>query len=83
MRVIGVIVIVLLAVSCSGAGQEALEKTMQKEIGMPNPASVKCHDDGHKLKIRKDAQGNEYGVCINAQGKECDEWAYFRGECEL
>ena len=48
-----------------------------------NPASVKCIEDGHRLEIRKDEEGNEYGVCIDAKGNECEEWAYFRGECML
>lgn len=48
-----------------------------------NPASVKCIKDGHRLEIRKDAKGNEYGVCIDKKGRECEEWAYFRGECKL
>lgn len=51
-------------------------------IGMPNPASVYCDEQGGKLDIRKDAQGGEYGVCVFADGSECDEWAFFRGECK-
>lgn len=49
--------------------------------GLPNPASVFCEEQGHTLEIRTDADGNQYGVCVFAQGGECDEWAYFRGEC--
>ncbi len=51
-------------------------------IGMPNPASTYCEDQGYTLEIRKDASGGEYGVCIFDDGTECEEWAYFRGECE-
>jgi len=75
------IVVMLFIASCGSATK--VESQKKKIIGMPNPASVKCYDDGHKLEIRKDAKGNEYGICISAQGKECDEWAYFRGECKL
>jgi putative hemolysin len=50
-------------------------------IGMPNPASVHCTDNGGTLEIRQDASGGEYGVCVFGDGSECEEWAYFRGEC--
>ncbi len=49
--------------------------------GMANPASEKCIEDGYKLEIREDASGNQYGVCIFLDNSECEEWAYFRGEC--
>ncbi|MBU1866793.1 MAG: DUF333 domain-containing protein, partial [Actinobacteria bacterium] len=26
--------------------------------------------------------GGTYGVCVFPDGSECDEWAFFRGECE-
>jgi putative hemolysin len=48
---------------------------------MPNPASVHCEQEGHKLEIRTAADGSQSGVCVFADGSECDEWAYFRGEC--
>lgn len=48
---------------------------------MPNPASVHCEQNGGKLEIRSDAAGNQAGVCVFPDGSECDEWAYFRGEC--
>ncbi len=47
----------------------------------PNPASVKCEEDGHNLQIRKDEDGNEYGVCLFSDSTECEEWAYYNGEC--
>lgn len=49
---------------------------------MPNPASVYCADQGGKLAIRKDATGGEYGICVFADGSECDEWAFFNSECQ-
>ncbi|MGC8851033.1 MAG: putative hemolysin [Candidatus Micrarchaeia archaeon] len=45
-----------------------------------NPASVNCIQLGGKLSIRKDASGGEYGVCVFANGSECEEWALYRGE---
>lgn len=31
--------------------------------------------------IRADLTGNEYGECTFSNGKKCEEWAYYRGEC--
>ncbi|MFA5087109.1 MAG: DUF333 domain-containing protein [Candidatus Paceibacterota bacterium] len=55
--------------------------TTAANIGMANPASAYCVKQGYKLEIRKDAQGNETGYCIFSDGKECEEWKFFRGEC--
>lgn len=52
-----------------------------KAAGMANPASVHCVDNGGELKIKKDADGNEYGLCLLQDGTSCEEWTYFRGEC--
>jgi putative hemolysin len=49
--------------------------------GLPNPAAVYCVEQGGTLDVRSDAEGNEYGFCVFADGSECDEWAYYRGEC--
>jgi len=48
---------------------------------LPNPASAFCEQQGYKLEIRTAPDGSQAGVCIFPNGSECDEWAYFRGEC--
>jgi len=48
---------------------------------IPNPASKYCIEQGHELEMRTDENG-QYGVCIFEDGSECEEWAYFRKECE-
>ena len=53
----------------------------QTAAGMPNPASVYCEKEGGKLEIRTGTAG-EAGYCIFADGSECEEWAFFRGECQ-
>jgi putative hemolysin len=45
-----------------------------------NPAAVYCVQKGGRLAIVTDAHG-ESGICIFSDGSQCDEWAYFRGEC--
>jgi putative hemolysin len=37
-------------------------------------------DRGGKLEIR-DETGDQAGYCVFPDGSECDEWAFFRGEC--
>lgn len=48
---------------------------------IPNPASTYCEEQGYTSEIRTAADGSQSGVCIFPDGSECDEWAYFRGEC--
>jgi putative hemolysin len=49
---------------------------------LANPASVYCGEQGGTLEIREDDDGGQYGVCIFADGSECEEWAFFREECK-
>lgn len=49
---------------------------------MPDPSAAFCVQQGGQLEIRKDAHGNEAGVCVFADNSECDAWAFFRGECK-
>jgi putative hemolysin len=51
------------------------------QADMPNPASAHCVEKGFKSEIRTATDGSQSGVCIFPDGSECDEWAYFRGEC--
>ncbi len=57
-------------------------KKNNNNANMPNPASVFCEDNGGKLEIRTAADGGQSGFCIFPDGSECEEWAYFRGECK-
>jgi hypothetical protein len=47
-------------------------------IGIPNPASVNCTEQGGRVDLRRDAARNIYGVCLFPDGRECEEWALFR-----
>ncbi len=62
-------------------GKVFTQSTPTSQPGIANPASVYCTDQGGKLEIRKDGQGNETGFCIFPDGSGCEEWAYFRHEC--
>ncbi len=71
--------------ACFGVSQEVtmptFEPAQEPQPGMANPASVYCEEQGGRLEIRTEAGGGQYGVCIFPDGSECDEWAFFRGEC--
>ncbi len=49
---------------------------------LPNPASVFCEKQGYQTEIRTATDGSQSGVCVFPDGSECDEWAYYRGECQ-
>jgi putative hemolysin len=49
---------------------------------MPNPASVYCEENGGTVAMRQDDAGGQYGVCVFPDQSECDEWAYYRGDCQ-
>ena len=56
-------------------------KPGEPKVGLANPASVYCGEHGGKLEIRDEA-GGQAGYCIFPDGSECEEWAFFRGECK-
>jgi len=58
----------------------AVTTTTPAMAGLANPASVNCGKIGGTTEIKKDAQGNEYGMCTFTNGTSCDEWALFRNE---
>lgn len=75
---------VVFAVSCSPISPTSIESSAtveQPAVGIANPASVFCQENGGKLEIR-DTTSGQIGVCIFSDGSECEEWAYFRGECQ-
>jgi len=54
----------------------------RRESGLPNPASEYCEENGGTVEIREDESGGQVGYCIFPDGSECEEWAYYRGECQ-
>ena len=57
-------------------------KITDAKIGIANnPASAYCEQKGYKLEIRDTPTGQQ-GVCVFGNGSECEEWQYFRGQCQ-
>ncbi len=74
----------LLLLSCS---QEANTTVTEPPvpITLANPASTKCIADGLQLIEQPTANGmGSKFACFNPKNKkQCEQWAYFRGECSL
>jgi hypothetical protein len=60
--------------------ESPLDTTMDSPLNVANPASKYCVDLGYELEIRDEA-GGQVGYCIFPDGTECEEWAFYRGEC--
>jgi putative hemolysin len=76
-----IILITLTACTVPHAQKPEPTATVKPPLNMPNPASVYCEQNGYTLEIRTAADGSQSGVCVFPDGSECNEWAYFRGEC--
>lgn len=50
-------------------------------VGLANPASTYCIEQGGTLDIRTSDDGGQTGYCVFENGNECEEWAYYRHEC--
>jgi hypothetical protein len=58
----------------------AISGCKREGAGLPNPASVYCEEQGGVLEIREGDDG-QTGVCVFPDGSECEEWAFYNGEC--
>ena len=83
------VLVVLIPVACGGkeptlapdVHESPLDTdVLESPVGLPNPASQHCVEQGYKLEIRDETDG-QVGYCIFPDGSECEEWAFYRGEC--
>lgn len=54
--------------------------TPTEAVGLANPAAVFCEEQGGQVHVRAES-GGEVGYCVFPDGSECEEWAFYRGEC--
>ena len=78
---ITMIVIVCAILTLTACNSVKVQPTGTNQI--PNPASVFCKENGGTEENRQAADGGVAGFCLFSDGSECDEWAYFRGECKV
>jgi len=82
--IILIVIIGLMVSACStnsSVPTEVIQPTETLKTELPNPASVFCEDQGFKFVSRTNEDGSQTGYCVFPDGSECEEWAYFRGEC--
>ncbi|MFO7695531.1 MAG: DUF333 domain-containing protein [Anaerolineae bacterium] len=82
-RTVTITILLLALTACTPRQAPVVEPTATytPPANMPNPASVYCEQQGHRLEIRTAADGSQTGYCLFPDGGECEEWAYYRGEC--
>jgi putative hemolysin len=67
----------LLGLAACGGGGAPVED----EAEIANPASVHCEEQGGTVEIVETDDG-QVGICVFDDGRECEEWAYYRqGVC--
>jgi putative hemolysin len=71
----------VLSACTARTAQPASATATPNAANIANPASAYCREQGNRSEIRTATNGSQSGVCVFAAGSECDEWAYFRGEC--
>ena len=73
----------LVLSACSTQTPQPITATATLDtITIANPASAYCEEQGFKLEMRTAQDGSQYGVCMFKDDTECEEWAYYRGECK-
>jgi hypothetical protein len=68
--------------SCTGNVIEYTICSDTTDLEMPNPASVKCIEDGGSLVTFKDPNGDQTSICIFKDGSFCYQWDYYNGDCD-
>jgi inhibitor of cysteine peptidase len=76
MKRITFLVLIMAVLVIAACGGKAVPT-----VDMANPASKFCVDQGYKIEIRTADDGSQQGFCIFSDGTECEEWAFYRGEC--
>jgi putative hemolysin len=74
------LILVISMLTLSACNQDVVNPT--PAAGLSNPASVFCEENNGTLDLGTDEAGNVTGVCVFADGSECEEWAFSRGECK-
>lgn len=78
------VIFIFPVVACCGSPEATTTEKGPSATSMANPAAVKCINDGFVLKpIQKNGVPSHH-ICENPEnGKKCEVWKYFRGECNL
>ena len=79
LHLLGLASVLTLVAAC--AAPPSAPEAAPPAIGMANPASVACVNQGGKSEVRDSAAG-QFGVCVFPDGRQCEEWTLHReGRC--
>jgi len=70
--------IIFFVVGAVVACEDEKETSDSDAVGLANPASVFCVEQGGQSEIRTADDGSQSGICILPDGTEVDEWDYYR-----
>ena len=68
---------IALILSACTHDPEAISPHSLPHIGIVNPASAFCIEQGGQLRMLTTAQG-VHGICVLPDGQAIDEWVFFR-----
>lgn len=77
--VLVVIVIILISLTLTSKFLVNSKNTTGTQIA--NPATINCIENDGKPSVVDKLEG-QVGMCTFSNGIVCEEWAYFRGECQ-
>lgn len=69
----------IATLALSACGDKNASQQQSELIGMANPASVYCTEQGGKLEIR-DGKDGQSGYCHLPDGRVIEEWELFRSQ---
>jgi len=69
-------------VTLAGCNCNKEQNPSVENVGIANPASVYCGENGGTLQIETSEDWGQYWICMFEDGSYCEEWSYFRGECQ-
>jgi uncharacterized protein len=77
----GMLLLLALVVltACSSGGGSATAAP----VGLPNPASQYCVEQGGTSTIQTRGDGGQYGVCVFEDNRQCEEFAMMNGDCPV
>jgi putative hemolysin len=78
---IALVLSLLVLSACATKTPQQAPAAATPDTKIANPATASCELKGYRSQIRTTADGSQYGVCIFPDGSECEEWAFYRGEC--
>lgn len=61
--------------------QEISPTPTRSQVDLPNPAAVYCEEQGGRLEPRE-REGGMDAACVFDDGSECNQWDFFRGDCQ-